>query len=139
MILGWREWVGLPDLIDGSINAKIDTGAKSCALHAVNVRQVAQGGFDFVEFLTWSGGDCRKSRKFCIAPLLTTRTIRSSNGEAQERFVVDIDLCIGQQRVRADVTLADRSEMTHQMLIGRDVLGGRFIVDPSLSYATDEK
>ncbi len=132
--IGWREWAALPDLGVDRIGAKIDTGAKISAIHAVNMKEFETDGVRHVEFWlhTLQG---KKSREiFCHAPITDKRFIRSSNGQEEERIIIETDLRLGAQLWTIGLTLANRDAMEFPLLIGRDALGGKFIIDPDASY-----
>ncbi|WP_430474895.1 ATP-dependent zinc protease family protein [Thalassospira lucentensis] len=134
-VLGWREWIGLPDLDVPLIKAKVDTGARTSSLHALNPTQVERDGRDFVAFtLPHYRGDGH-GRIQCLAPLVERREIRSSNGKAEKRFVVSTHIVVGHHKLKVEVSLANRSIMGFPMLLGRTAMkAGRFLVLPSKSY-----
>lgn len=134
-VLGWREWVGLPDLEVPVIKAKVDTGARTSSLHALNPVPVTHDGRDFVQFtLPHYPGDGH-GRVKCLAPLVELREIRSSNGNAEERFVVSSHIVVGHHKLKVEISLANRSIMGFPMLLGRTAMkAGRFLVLPSKSY-----
>ena len=137
--VGWREWVGLPELGLPAVRCKVDTGASTSALHARRVERYAEGGAPWVRF---------EARPFfrrgarvevaCAAPVVDEREIRSSNGADSRRVVVGVTLRLG---VAADapewpveLTLADRGRMQFPMLLGREAMRGRVAVDPARSF-----
>jgi hypothetical protein len=130
MVVGWREAVNLPELGLEAIPAKIDTGARTSSLHASVLEELVRDGQKFVRFaVDWNG-----ERHFCEAVKVDRRGVRSSNGELQYRFVIKTSLCIGNLSFKAEVTLADRSEMQFPMLIGRTALRRRMVVDSGHSW-----
>ena len=139
VLAGWREWASLPDFGVDAIKAKIDTGAKTSALHAKRVRQINHDGYDCVEFFLQPRQHESKPQVFCVAPLLDRRVIRSSNGDEEERFVVEARLRLGDREFLTPVSLADRRHMEFRLLIGRDALRGRFTVDPEGSFLLTAK
>jgi hypothetical protein len=129
-VVGWRELASLPDLGLAGIPAKIDTGARTSALHAEVLDDFRRNGERFVRFaVDWDG-----TRHFCEAVHVDLRGITSSNGESQERFVIKTPLMIGNVTFRAEISLADRSQMQFPMLIGRTALRRRFVVDSGHSW-----
>ncbi len=133
-VVGWREWIGLPDLGLPPIKAKIDTGARVSALHAFRIRLFQTGDNPYVEFFVHPVQH-RKNPEFrCTAPLLDERYIRSSNGRRELRFVVETNLRIGSMIAPIELTLTNRDEMGFRMLVGRQALRKHFIVDPGRSY-----
>lgn len=129
-VVGWRELVSLPDLGLAGIPAKIDTGARTSSLHAEVLDDFRRGGERFVRFAVDWGG----TRHCCEAVHVDLRGITSSNGESQERFVIKTPLTIGSLTFRAEISLADRSQMQFPMLIGRTALRRRFVVDSGHSW-----
>ena len=124
--IGWRERVSLPLLGIGLIVAKIDTGAKSAALHATDIRQVGS----HVEFTVPVDGHNHR----CRLALKGQKRIKSSSGHSQHRALVETEVKIGTERLKIDVTLTDRTDMGVPMLLGRSSLQGRFLVHPARSY-----
>lgn len=131
IIIGWREWVGFPNLGVEQVNAKIDTGAKSSAIHAFDIKQTQIDGEDYLEFCLLA----HKDRKVvCCERIFEHRTIRSSNGQSERRYVIQTTMALGDQLRAIELTLTNREAMEHRLLIGRDALQGDFVVDPEASY-----
>jgi hypothetical protein len=130
MLVGWRELVSLPEIGIANIPAKIDTGARTSSLHAHVLDDFRRGGERFVRFAVDWGGE----RHFCEAVQVDLRGITSSNGDKQERFVIKTPLRIGTLTFRAEISLADRSQMQFPMLIGRTALRRRMVVDSGYSW-----
>lgn len=130
MLVGWRELVSLPEIGIANIPAKIDTGARTSSLHAHVLDDFRRGGERFVRFAVDWGG----TRHFCEAVQVDLRGITSSNGDKQERFVIKTPLRIGNLTFRAEISLADRSQMQFPMLIGRTALRRRMVVDSGYSW-----
>jgi hypothetical protein len=133
-IIGWREWVGLPGLQTPWIKAKIDTGARSSSLHAFDVEVFERSGRDWVRFAVhpWQRSD--DDAVAVEAEVIDWRSIKSSSGQSDERPVIRTDLRIGEDTHMVEVTLARRDEMGFRMLVGREALRRRFLVDPGRSY-----
>lgn len=130
LIVGWRELVSLPELGLAGIPAKIDTGARTSSLHAVVLDDFTRDGERFVRFaVDWDG-----ERHYCEAIHVDLRGITSSNGDTQTRFVIKTPLRIGNSTFRAEISLADRSQMQFPMLIGRSALRRRMVVDSGHSW-----
>lgn len=132
-IVGWKEWVGLPDLGIARIRAKIDTGARTSALHAMKISQVVHDGQPFARFAL-DRAKRGQERQFFEAPIIDQRTIKSSNGTFQDRLVIATPLALAGRKWSIEVTLTDRSDMDLPMLVGRSAMEGRLLVDPDRSY-----
>lgn len=128
--IGWRELVALPELGLAGVPAKIDTGARTSSLHAEVLETFERDGEPFVRFAVDWGGE----RHHCEAIHVDIRGITSSNGETQRRYVIKTPLKIGSFTFRAEISLADRSDMKFPMLIGRSSLRRRFTVDSGYSW-----
>ena len=129
-VVGWRELVSLPGIGLTGIPAKIDTGARTSSLHARVLDQLERNGKPFVRFaVDWD--DIAHEGE---AVQVDKRGITSSNGETQTRFVIKTPLRIGDVEFRAELSLADRSDMKFPMLIGRTALRRRFVVDSGHSW-----
>ena len=123
VIIGWREKVSLPRLGVGTFSAKIDTGARSAALHATNIERDDH----HVTFVL----PLKKRHHHCRLPLKGMRRVKSSNGQIETRAVVETDVKIGKTTLRIDITLTDRTDMGVAMLLGRSSLGHDFLVHPT--------
>lgn len=133
--VGWREWVSLPDAGVPWLKAKIDTGARTSALHAFDVQQFRRDDQPWVRFEVHPWQTSAKDAVSVELPVVDERTIRSSNGRAEVRQVVLLPLTVAGRTLDAEVTLTDRDEMGFRMLIGREVLSRGFLVDSARSYA----
>ncbi len=131
-VVGWRELVHLPDLGLHALPAKIDTGARTSSLHATIIEQFERDGERYVRFAV--DFDRQHVRQVCEAVHIDWRGITSSNGETQRRMIVKTPLRIGNVTFRAEISLADRSDMKFPMLIGRSALRRRFVVDSGHSW-----
>ena len=132
-LIGWQETVSLPELGAGPIVAKIDTGARSAALHADDIRITGRGKRMRVRFMVQRRGSSSR-RIECELPLHDLRRIKSSNGHTELRAVISTPVEIGGQLIEAEITLTQRSDMGAAMLIGRSSIKGRFLVDPSRTF-----
>ena len=138
-MIGWREWAAFPDLGVARINAKIDTGAKSSAIHAFRVRVTESADGPWVEFTLHPRRRRKKPEIFCRAPLVDTRLIKSSNGQTEERFVINTPLRMGDHIWPIELTLTNRDAMGYRLLVGRDALARRFLIKPDASYLLGKK
>ncbi len=130
-IIGWREWIGLPDLGVERIKVKVDSGARTCALHASKIRYSEdETGQVWVSFLAHAS----KKPKRAQAKLLAQRVVKSSMGHATLRPVIMTRLKIGDEEWETEVTLINRDPMGFRMLLGRQSLKKRFLIHPSRSF-----
>ncbi|MBM6404640.1 ATP-dependent zinc protease [Phycicoccus sp. CSK15P-2] len=134
ILAGWREWVSLPGADVPWVKAKLDTGARSSAIHAFDLAEETRDGDRWVRFSVhpWQRSD--DDAVVLERPVLDVREVRSSSGHAEERLVVELEVSLVGQVVTAEVTLANRDEMGFRMLIGREALRQGFAVDPARSY-----
>lgn len=130
--IGWREIVQLPELGLRAIPAKIDTGARTSSLHATILEEFERHGETYVRFAV--DFPLQHVRQVCEAIHIDWRGVTSSNGETQLRRIIKTPLRIGSLRFRAEISLADRSDMRFPMLIGRSSLRRRFVVDSGHSW-----
>jgi hypothetical protein len=135
LILGWREWVGLPGLGLPVIKAKVDTGARTSALHAFEVTTETRGQQEIVCFSVHPLQHRGDLVVQCEAPLVDRRIVSDSGGHREQRFVIAAELLLADQRWLVELTLTDRDTMRFRMLIGRTALAGRALVDPRRSFA----
>lgn len=133
-MIGWREWAAFPDLNIDRINAKIDTGAKTSAIHAFRIKPLEVDNKPHVEFFLHPRRRRKKPEIYCCAPIAHRRLIRSSNGMEEERFVIKTRMSLGPKTWTIDLSLTNRDAMGFRLLVGRDALMGRFLIDPGTSY-----
>ncbi|KAA6187721.1 ATP-dependent zinc protease [Thiohalocapsa marina] len=134
LVLGWREWVALPQLGLPAIKAKVDTGARTSALHAFQVETETLDGTEMVCFSVHPLQGRTDLVVRCRAPLLEWRTVSDSGGHRELRCVIASTLHIAGQVWPIELTLTDRDSMRFRMLLGRTALTGRALVDPRSSY-----
>lgn len=130
-LIGWRELVSLSQFKLFNIKAKIDTGAKTSALHADNIVQISVKGKKFVRFSVTTDEGKLISIK---SPLIEERDIKSSTGHKTRRPVVRTKIQMGNDIFEIEVTLINRDLMGFKMLIGRDALDGNYLINPARSY-----
>lgn len=134
LVIGWREWVSLPELGIRRIKPKIDTGARSSSLHAFDVEFFRRRGEEWVRFRVHPlQRDSRKTVK-AEAEVLEMRRVRASSGHVSLRPVIVTPVELMGRRWPIELTLADRMDMSFRMLLGREAVRGRFVVDPGRSY-----
>lgn len=131
--VGWREWVALPALGIQTIKAKVDTGARTSALHAFQVTAFERDGQPWVRFSIHPMQNDTDTVVECEAPVKDRRMVSDSGGHREERYVIETELMIGNDVRRVEITLTDRESMIFRMLIGRTAMQG-LLVDPGLSF-----
>jgi hypothetical protein len=136
IVLGWREWVSLPDLGIKKIKAKIDTGARTSALHAFNIDKFRCHGKDKVRFDLHPIQRNDKKIIKCTADLIDIRLVTDSGAHRELRYVIETLLILGGLSHAIEITLTNRATMTHRMLLGRKALQHHYIIDPSRSFHT---
>jgi len=134
--VGWREWVELPDLGLTRIQGKMDTGAKTSALHAINLQEESRDGERWVRF------DVPKKTKSqrtvqAAARVVDERQIKSSNGSMELRPVIETPIQIGDASWPIELTLTDRRLMGFRLLLGRQALKGKVLIDPGHTFICD--
>jgi ribosomal protein S6--L-glutamate ligase len=133
-IIGWREWAQLPELGIDEIKVKIDTGAKTSSIHAFEISTLTYMGKEFVKFDIHPLQDNDDVIHTCVHPILDYRWITSSTGHSQKRFIIQTILKIGNFSSLIELSLAKRDEMGFRMLVGRNALNKKVLVDPSHSF-----
>jgi hypothetical protein len=133
-VIGWREWVALPDLGVARIKAKVDTGARTSALHAFDVEGFERDGRPWARFEVHPQQRSTHGSVLAEAPLVDRRAVRSSSGRAEHRWVVHTIVEIGGMRWPIELTLTRRDTMGFRMLLGRQAIRRRAIVDPGRSW-----
>lgn len=137
--LGWREWVALPNLGLEAVKAKVDTGARSSSLHAEDIELFERGGQTFVRFHLGGLGRPKKSSGHLLeVPILEQRWITSSNGKRQKRPIIRTEISLLGSRWAIDLSLSPRATMGFPMLLGREAIRGRFVVEPGRSFLAKE-
>lgn len=134
-VIGWREWAHLPDLMaDDWVKVKVDTGARTSAIHAWDLELVERDGTTWVRFSLHPRQHDDTHVVQAEARLVEEREVRSSNGELERRPVVETTLALGGERYPIELTLTNRDQMGFRMLLGRTGMAGRLLVDPGRSY-----
>jgi hypothetical protein len=129
-IVGWREYVRLPALGIGTFVAKIDSGARSAALHAENIEISGHGQRKTVKFVVANNGRLHH----CQLPLIGERRIKNSSGLSELRPVVETEIQLGDHYILTEITLTNRVDMGVPMLLGRATVRDHFLVHPGRSF-----
>jgi hypothetical protein len=133
-VIGWREWVALPDLGVDLIKTKVDTGARTSALHAFDIEHFKRKNQDWVRFCVHPIQRNDEVIKACTSRVHDSRAVTNSGGSTEHRWVITTIIVLGDESWPIELTLTNRDEMGFRMLIGRTAINGRFMVDPSQSY-----
>lgn len=133
-LIGWREWLSLPDLGIEKIKAKIDTGAKTSTLHAFGIEGIKKNGKHLVQFGVHPIQRRMDIVVACIAPVFDIRWVTDSGGHRERRYVIETLVVAGDERWQIELTLANRDNMRFRMLLGRTAVKNRFVIDPASSY-----
>jgi ribosomal protein S6--L-glutamate ligase len=132
--MGWEEWIGLPRLGLPALKAKIDTGARTSALHALDIEPFGPASRPRVRFMVHPIPGRPDLEIPCSADVIDRREVTSSNGETEYRFVIQTDLAVGGRIWPIEITLTDRGAMNYRMLLGRQALNEEVVVNPSESF-----
>lgn len=132
--MGWREWCVLPDLGIPAIKAKVDTGAKTSALHTFQVEPFTDNGIACVRFLVHPLQRNENLVRECVARIKDERIVSDSGGHKEMRYIIETRLLIGDKDWLIDMSLTNRDTMRFRMLLGRRAMNGNAIVEPSTSY-----
>ena len=134
LILGWQEWIALPDLALPALKAKIDTGARTSALHTLSVERYGTSKRPMVRFRVRPSPQRASLEIEASAAVIDQREVRSSNGERELRYVIATRLRLGGREWPIEVTLPNRERMTYRMLLGRQAIQPDMLVDPGATF-----
>lgn len=132
--LGWKEWCALPELGLPAIKAKVDTGAKTSALHTFRIEPFTENGRAFVRFWVHPLQRNETLARECVAPLKDQRMVSDSGGHKEQRYVIETSVQIGDKLRQIEISLTNRDTMLFRMLLGRRAMQGDTLVNPSASY-----
>ena len=134
--IGWREWVALPELGLPAIKAKVDTGARTSALHAFLIEPYRKDGTEMLRFLIHPIQRNPDFQVECHSPIHDQREVTDSGGHREMRYVIQSHIVIGEHSGPIELTLTNRDTMAFRMLLGRRAMEDRFVVDPGASFLT---
>jgi hypothetical protein len=133
-IIGWREWVTLPELNVPKIKAKIDTGARTSVIHTKRIELYEKDDHKRVRFALQPSQTNSSIEILCDAEVLSERYVKNSGGFSQFRCVIKTEIILGKHKWSIELTLTNRDSMKFRMLLGRTAIRGRFLVDPGKSF-----
>ena len=132
-LLGWREWLALPELGLTAVRAKVDTGARSSALHVEQASEFSADGIEMVRFTVETGWK-QESPQTVTAPVHDRRRVIDSGGHATERIFIRTAVRMADRDWLIEINLTDRKNLLFPMLLGRSAIRGRFRVNPARSF-----
>jgi len=138
VIVGREEWCSFPSLDIPAIKARVDSGARTSSLHAFNIQPFRREGQPWVSFEVHPLQNDRRTVVRCERPVVDRRTVKSSSGSSERRYVIATSIALGEITFEIEVTLANRDSMGYRMLLGREAMKGRMLVDPGLSFCLGE-
>lgn len=134
LTVGWREWIALPELAIPHIKAKVDTGARTSALHAIDIEPFDRDNKPWVRFTVQPVQRHRELKVHCEAPVVEQREVMDSGGHRETRYVISTQLQLGGHKKLIEVTLTSRYGMRFRMLLGRTAMKPDIVCDPGSSY-----
>lgn len=137
-IIGWREWISLPELSIPRIKAKVDTGARTSALHAFSLKPFEENGQKRISFEIHPMQHNVELTIHCEADVIDRRMVTDSGGHEEERYVILTPVTIAGQTWPIEITLTEREDMLFRMLLGRSALRKRYIVNPARSFVSSK-
>lgn len=135
-MVGWREWISLPILGIEKIKAKVDTGARTSALHAFSLSPFEENGKQRIRFDIHPLQHETTTIITCVADVVDRRLVTDSGGHEENRYVIQTPITIAGQTWPIEITLTERENMLFRMLLGRSALRKRFIINPARSFLT---
>jgi hypothetical protein len=133
--IGWKEWVSLPELAIPAIKAKIDTGARTSALHAYQLERVSKNGKDVAQFHIHPLQKRLDISVFCESEIIDMRIVKDSGGHQEERIFIQTPIQLGEKKWNIEISLTSRENMLFRMLLGRTgLISGGLLVNPEFRY-----
>lgn len=133
IIIGREEWCAFPTLGIPAIKARVDSGAKTSCMHAFNIHTMMYGSRKWVSFEAHPLQKNRRITIHCKAKVIDRRAIKSSSGHTEKRYVIQLPMQIGTYAWEIELTLTNRDSMGYRMLLGREAMIGRVLIDPAVS------
>lgn len=134
LMIGWREWVRLPELGLPWLKAKVDTGARTSCLHAFSVEPFDKNNENWIRFGIHPHQDDTKTEVYCEAKIVDQRFVSDSGGHREKRFVIETPIKLGNQQWPIEITLTNRDNMRFRMLLGRTAMQKNVSIDPDASF-----
>jgi hypothetical protein len=138
-LIGWKEWLAFPEIGIPAIKAKIDTGARTSALHTFSLEAFTAAGQPMVRFGIHPLQRNRNLVLYCEAPIVDRRRVKDSGGHVENRYVIQTMAVLGEEHWPVELTLTNRDKMLFRMLLGRTALADRFIIDAGSAYLSGKK
>jgi hypothetical protein len=138
-LIGWKEWLALPDLAIPALKVKIDTGARTSALHTFSLEEFTYQDQLMVRFGIHPFRKRSNIELFCEAKVADQRIVKDSGGHSEMRYFIETNVQLGNLLWPIKISLTNRDGMMFRMLLGRTALRGRFLVDPAQTYLTGKK
>jgi ribosomal protein S6--L-glutamate ligase len=138
IVVGSEEWCSFPALGIPAIKARVDSGAKTSSIHAFNIHKFRRDGESWVSFEVHPLQNNRRTVVRCERPVIDKRIVKSSSGISETRYVISATIKLGNDTWDIELTLANRDSMGYRMLLGREAMSGRMLVDPALSFCLGE-
>ena len=139
LVIGSEEWCAFPTLGIPAIKARVDSGVKTSSIHASDIRTFKRDSKIWVSFEIHPLQMNRKTSVRCEAPLIDRRYVKSSSGTSEKRYVIRVPMNICENIIDVEVTLTNRDSMGYRMLLGREAMQNRMLVDPSESFILGSK
>jgi ribosomal protein S6--L-glutamate ligase len=138
VIVGSEEWCAFPELGIPAIKARVDSGAKTSSLHAFNIQKFKRGGKSWVSFEVHPLQNNGNTVIHCKSLVVDKRVVKSSSGIPETRHVISTPIIVDGETWEVELTLTNRDSMGYRMLLGREAMSGRILVDPSISFSLGE-
>ena len=137
--IGWREWISIPEMHIAQIKVKVDSGARTSAIHAEDIEIIKKRGKKFVSFKIFPMQKDKKHWNEVTLPMIDERWVKSSVGHQTLRPVVQVDIKLGEHEVPIELTLVNRDLMGFRMLLGREAIKNKFLLDTAHSFLQGKK